>query len=54
MIIQIIQKKTVLTPPTIKKRKNNLEEKLVLFLDSRQERSYEPNRDTDDKDLNFN
>jgi len=45
--------KTVLTPPPTKKKKINLEEKLALFLDSRQQSSYEPNRDTDDEDLNF-
>jgi len=45
--------KTVLTPTPTKKKKINLEEKLDLFLDSRQQSSYEPNRDTDDEDLNF-
>lgn len=45
--------KTVLTLPHIKKKKINLEEKLALFLDSRQQSSNEPNRVTDDEDLNF-
>lgn len=45
--------KTISTPPPIKKKKINLEEKLALFLDSRQKKSNEPNQDTDDEDLNF-
>jgi hypothetical protein len=45
--------KTISTPPPIKKKKINLEEKLALFLDSRQKQSNEPNQDTDDEDLNF-
>lgn len=45
--------KTVLTPPSVKRKKNNLEEKLALFLDLRQHSRNELNRDTDDEDLNF-
>lgn len=45
--------KTVLTPPPTKKKKIDLEEKLALFLDSRQQSNKEQNRDTDDEDLNF-
>lgn len=46
-------KKNVLTPPPIKKKKINLEENYALFLDSRQQNRNEPNRDSDDEDLNF-
>lgn len=45
--------KTVLTFSSIKKKKINFEQKLALFLDSRQQRSNKPHRGTDDEDLNF-
>lgn len=43
-------KKTV---PPVKKKKINFEQKHALFLDSRQQKSNEPNPYTDDEDLNF-